>query len=574
MRSRGRAGHPAARVGLRCAIYTRKSSEEGLEQEFNSLDAQREACEAYIRSQRHEGWALLPALYDDGGLSGGSLNRPALQRVLADVASGRVDLVVVYKVDRLTRSLSDFAKIVEVLDGHGASFVSVTQQFNTTTSMGRLTLNMLLSFAQFEREVTGERIRDKIAASKRKGMWMGGSVPLGYDVHERKLIINATEADGVRRIYRAYLDLGTVRLAKQCLAAEGITGKAGSPLGRGALFHMLQNRTYRGEVEHQGDVYPGQHEAIVEAELWAAVQQRLSKGRADHRSGANARHPSLLAGMIADTAGEAMAATHANKGGRRYRYYVSRIPIDGVRDDYPDALRVPAAALERVVAGRIARLLSDGPELLRALRSAGALPSDGAQQRRLLDGAQAIGRNLQDGALVGQRERLLCLGAAITVGRQEITIDLCPSGLVAVLAGEPRGDTAADTHDGQRQHPSICLTEPVALRRTGREMVLLVGATVAGDRADASLARLVAKAWALREALACSTSPSLTAFAAKQAISQSYATRLIRLAWLAPDIVEAILGGCQPSNLTASRLMRDTRIPSDWQEQRRMLGFT
>ncbi|MBR0654604.1 recombinase family protein [Plastoroseomonas arctica] len=574
MRSRVRPGQPAARVGLRCAVYTRKSSEEGLEQEFNSLDAQREACEAYIRSQRHEGWALLPALYDDGGLSGGSMNRPALQRILADVASGRVDLVVVYKVDRLTRSLSDFAKIVEVLDGHGASFVSVTQQFNTTTSMGRLTLNMLLSFAQFEREVTGERIRDKIAASKRKGMWMGGSVPLGYDVRERRLVVNTTEAERVRRIYRAYLDLGTVRLVKQRLAADGITGKAGTPIGRGALFHLLQNRTYRGEVAHRGDVHAGQHEAIVEAELWEAVQQRLAEGRADHRSGANAHHPSLLAGMIADTAGEAMAATHANKGGRRYRYYVSRSLIDGVRDDHPDALRVPAAALERVVAGRIARLLCDGPELLRTLRSAGALPPDGAQQSRLLDGAQTLGQNLRDGSLVGQRETLLALGAAITVGRQEITTDLSPAGLVAVLAGEPRGETVAGTHDGQRQHPSISLTEPVALRRAGREMALLVGATVATDRADPSLARLVAKAWALRQALAGSAAPSLTAFAAEQGISQSYATRLLRLAWLAPDIVEAILGGCQPANLTASRLMRDTRVPSDWQEQRRPLGFT
>ncbi|HEV7268248.1 MAG TPA: recombinase family protein [Falsiroseomonas sp.] len=235
--------HPDRAAARRCAIYTRKSSEEGLEQAFNSLDAQREACEAYIRSQRHEGWTLLPARYDDGGLSGGTLDRPALQRLLGDIRAGRVDLVLVYKVDRLTRSLAGFAKIVEVMDAHDASFVSVTQHFNTATSMGRLTLNMLLSFAQFEREVAGERIRDKIAASKRKGMWMGGNVPLGYAVRDRKLVVDEAEAATVRRIYADYLALGSVRLLQERLAAEGVAGKAGRPLSRGALFHMLANRT-------------------------------------------------------------------------------------------------------------------------------------------------------------------------------------------------------------------------------------------------------------------------------------------------------------------------------------------
>jgi site-specific DNA recombinase len=576
MRSRRSSGQPTARTGLRCAIYTRKSSEEGLEQEFNSLDAQREACEAFIRSQRHEGWALLSTRYDDGGLSGGTMNRLALQRLLADIASGKVDLVVVYKVDRLTRSLSDFAKIVEVLDGHGASFVSVTQQFNTTTSMGRLTLNMLLSFAQFEREVTGERIRDKIAASKRKGMWMGGSVPLGYEVRDRKLVVHAAEAERVRSIYRAYLDLGTVRLLQQHLAEQGITGKSGRYLARGALFHLLQNRVYRGEVAHRGNVYPGEHEAIVDAELWAAVQRGLAESRADRRLGGNASHPSLLAGMLTDPTREPMVPTHANKAGRRYRYYVSNGLITGTRQDHADALRVPAAALERVVTGRITRLLADGPELLSAMRSAGALPTEAAQQRRMLEAAGKLARRWHQQGHAAQRETLLALRAEVNVQRQEIAIDLVPHRLLSMLSGRSQSTAHGNGNgNGEDRHlPRITITEPVALRRAGREMVLLVGSTVAADRSDPSLVRLIARAWALREALVLSTAPSLTAVAAEKGISQSYATRLVRLAWLAPDIVEAILGGCQPANLTAARLMQDTRIPTDWQDQRRTLGFT
>ncbi len=293
-------GRVAAR---RCAIYTRKSSEEGLEQAFNSLHAQREACEAYIRSQRHEGWALLPARYDDGGLSGGTLERPALQRLLGDVRAGRLDLVVVYKADRLTRSLAGFAKIVEDFDAAGVSFVSVTQQFNTATSMGRLTLNMLLSFAQFEREVIRERVQDKIAASKARGMWMGGPVPLGYEVRDRKLVVEEAEAATVRRVYADYLALGSVRLLEERLKAEGVVGKSGRPRGRGALFHLLQNRVYRGEIVHRGVVYPGEHRAVVDAELWDAVQGRLAEGRSERRGGRNAGHPSLLAGMVTDAAG-------------------------------------------------------------------------------------------------------------------------------------------------------------------------------------------------------------------------------------------------------------------------------
>jgi site-specific DNA recombinase len=288
----------------RCAIYTRKSSEEGLEQAFNSLDAQREACAAYILSQKHEGWTVLPALYDDGGFSGGTMERPALKRLIADIEAGQIDVIVVYKVDRLTRALSDFAKLVEVFDRRGVSFVSITQQFNTTTSMGRLTLNVLLSFAQFEREVTGERIRDKVAASKKKGMWMGGMPPLGYDVKNRKLVVNDAEAHVVVDIYRRYLALKSVHSLREELADAGIRSKrrmrpdgaeyGGQKLSRGALYLILQNRLYRGEIAHKGNTYPGEHPAIIDKPLWDEVQAVLAANRVERANGARGRHPSLL----------------------------------------------------------------------------------------------------------------------------------------------------------------------------------------------------------------------------------------------------------------------------------------
>jgi len=300
-------------ASVRCAVYTRKSSEEGLQQEFNSLQAQREACEAFINSQRHEGWVCLRTGYDDGGFSGATMDRPALQRLLTDITAGRVDIVVVYKIDRLTRSLADFAKIVEILDARSASFVSVTQQFNTTTSMGRLTLNVLLSFAQFEREVIGDRIRDKIAASKKKGMWMGGVPPLGYRAQDRKLVIIDSEAEPVRSIFHRYAELGSVRLLKAELEARGINSKSwtsaagrvigGKPFSRGALYLILRNRIYRGEIVHKGQSHPGEHPPIIDQPLWDAVQAELAGNSGGRNGGTGTREPSLLAEMLFDRDG-------------------------------------------------------------------------------------------------------------------------------------------------------------------------------------------------------------------------------------------------------------------------------
>ena len=345
---------PPAR--LRCAIYTRKSSEEGLEQDFNSLDAQREACEAFIASQKREGWTLIGEMYDDGGFSGATMERPAFQRLLSDVSAGKIDVVVVYKVDRLTRSLSDFAKIVDIFDKHAVSFVSVTQQFNTTSSMGRLTLNILLSFAQFEREVTGERIRDKIAASKKKGMWMGGQPSLGYDVKDRRLIVNNAEAETVRHIFRRYTELKSVRELKEDLDAAGIVSKVrtasdgsrygGQPIARGALYLMLQNRIYRGEIVHKGKSYPGEHEAIVDEALWNNVQAILSENRVDRANRTTGHEPSLLTGILFDAQGGRMSPTHANKKGTRYRYYISRSLLEGSMKTKAEGQQIPAVALE------------------------------------------------------------------------------------------------------------------------------------------------------------------------------------------------------------------------------------
>src|ERR1700680_4781046 len=374
---------------VRCAIYTRKSSEEGLEQEFNSLQAQREACEAFINSQRHEGWVCLGTAYDDGGFSGATMDPPALQQLLADLTAGRVDIVVVYKGDRLTRSLTDFAKIVEILDARGASFVSVTQQFNTTTSMGRLTLNVLLSFAQFEREVIGERIRDKIAASKQKGMWMGGVPPFGYRAQDRKLIIVDSEAEIVRFIFRRYAELGSVRLLKDELAARNIQSKlwtsasgcvsGGKPFARGALYVMLQNRIYRGEIVHNRQSYLGEHEPIVDQPLWDAVQAQLASNAAQHNSGARTRQPSLLAGMLFDRDGNRMTPSHAVKKGTRYRYYVSRPLLTKDQTERFAGLRIAAAEIEQLVTSRVRQWLLDPGSIYKA--PSARFPDPSTQQR-------------------------------------------------------------------------------------------------------------------------------------------------------------------------------------------------
>ena len=360
---------------LRCAIYTRKSTEEGLDMEFNTLDAQREACEAYIASQKSEGWAATRDRYDDGGFSGGNLERPGLKQLLADIDDGLVDVVVVYKIDRLSRSLMDFSKLVEVFDRNGVTFVSVTQSFNTTTSMGRLTLNILLSFAQFEREVIGERIRDKVAASRKRGIWMGGYVPLGYDVQDRKLVVNDAEAASVRRIFERFVELGSATVLARELRRDGFRNKLGTLIDKGYLYRLLNNRVYRGEAVHKGKAYPGEHDAIIDEALWDQVHAILKESPRKRANNSRSRTPALLKGLIFSDTGAAMTPTSTKKGAKLYRYYVS---MDVIRNretgEETAPMRLAAGMVEDAVVTEVRRILQT-PEVVSQV--IGSLKRDG-----------------------------------------------------------------------------------------------------------------------------------------------------------------------------------------------------
>jgi site-specific DNA recombinase len=566
-------------ITRRCAIYTRKSSEEGLEQEFNSLDAQREACEAFILSQRHEGWNAIPGFYDDGGISGGTMERPALKRLLGDIEAGRIDVVVVYKVDRLTRSLADFAKIVEIFDARGVSFVSVTQQFNTTSSMGRLTLNVLLSFAQFEREVTGERIRDKIAASKKKGMWMGGLPPLGYDVSDRKLIVNEAEAKTVRHIFERYIELGSVRQLKAALDAEGIVSKrrnrqggrvvGGTSFFRGALYGMLQNRLYLGQVVHKGEFYQGEHAAIIDQDIWDKAQMVLSQNRTHHTLSSSAQSPSLLAGLLYDDMDEGMTPSHAIRRGKRYRYYISRSLVTRTKESTPQGRRVPADDIEGIVSQRIWALLADKRQLFNAIEP---LVPDVVNLQHLLTQAAQLSRIWLDLSSADMRRHLLGMVAKIIIHDQKIDIHLDRHNLLAIFEGKKSGDFP----DSEVRGPLECivLTVQARLRRAGLQQKIVIDGPATGkSEPDANLIKLIGEAHHLKEKLLNGNGASIASIAAAAKIGGSWFTRLIRITYLAPDITRAILDGRQPPELTANKLLRDTRLPLDWDEQRKLLGF-
>jgi site-specific DNA recombinase len=553
---------------VRCAIYTRKSSEEGLEQSFNSLHAQREACEAYILSQRHEGWQLIATRYDDGGFSGGNMERPALVQLLEDIAARRIDTVVVYKVDRLTRSLADFAKIVEQFEKQGISFVSVTQQFNTTTSMGRLTLNVLLSFAQFEREVTGERIRDKIAASKRKGMWMGGVVPLGYELRDRQLSIQPEEAERVQQIFRAYLELGCVSKLRTYLEQQGIRSKkrisrngrasGGAVFSRGALYQMLQNRIYLGEITHKDKSFPGQQPAIIEQELWDRVQAQFEANLQGGRKRPRGTEKSLLAGLLYDVEGHRFTPTHANKQGKRYRYYCSRALLkkDGRKTAGP--VRLPAQEIEGLVLAELNRLLRSQQQLLDLLSDSCASEND---RQRLLEGIQSP-RDLK-GTSHAELQSLL---HRVLVHDDGVELQVRRGVLLKLVLGQHREIQAGGSEDSSLGH--ITLQVEAQLKRCGGEVRFLLPPDSAHAKPHPvpSLVRAVARAHDWLAQILRGDVSNQRAIAAATGLDERYIGSILPLAFLAPDLTEAILEGRQPSSLDLGRWLQP--LPPDWKKQR------
>jgi site-specific DNA recombinase len=423
----------------RCAVYTRKSTDEGLDMAFNSLDAQRDACEAYVASQRGEGWILVADHYDDGGFSGGTLERPALQRLLADVQAGKIDCVVVYKIDRLTRALMDFSKLVDLFEKHNVTFVSVTQSFNTTTSMGRLTLNMLLSFAQFERELGSERVRDKIAASKRRGLWTGGVVPLGYKVENKQLIIEPVEAAIVQRIFQRFVTLRSITKVLRELDADGVLQRSGRPFDKIVLHKILRNRTYRGLTVHKTEAYPGKHEPIIDERLWNEAQSISQEPPRSRARAAAAREVALLRGLIFGPDGRAMTPQHARKAGRCYRYYVSMVTIKRGENDGP-IRRVPAGPVDQAVIEQVRRLVR-APEIVsRTIRSAG-LPTATVRE------ALADFDRIWDELFPGEQARLVrLLVERVDVRQDGIRVRLKTEGLRDViqdLPGPPAENQAA-----------------------------------------------------------------------------------------------------------------------------------
>jgi site-specific DNA recombinase len=517
---------------IRCAIYTRVSTNQGLEQEFNSLDAQREASEAYIKSQPHEGWVCLKEQYNDGGFSGGSMERPALHALLEDVRQKKLDVIVVYKVDRLTRSLADFAKLVELFDAHEVSFVSVTQSFNTTSSMGRLTLNVLLSFAQFEREVTGERIREKIAASKKKGLWMGGVVPHGYRVDNRKLVVEPREAADIKLIFDLYGQIKSIPSLVRELDHRGIRSRvrkcsSGEEVGgitflAGPLSHILGNRVYLGEINHRNSSYPGEHEPIINKEQFDHVQE-IRRSQSSDNTGSYSPSGALLAGLIYDDRGNRMSPTHVKKGNVRYHYYQSSVLAHGLKSKAGSVERVPAAEIEQVI--------------LTAVREHDAIKTEAAS------------------------------GETLTASNLIQRVEVHPSSIK--LTFKPY---AVETGEVAARTITIPWVKPSNIRK--REILgHQPQSTVRPIKGEARsrLLKGIAQGRRWLDMLSDRSTSDIASLARKHDLSEKTVRSTISLAFLAPEIVRAVIDGKLPRGLGVSQL---TDISLDWSEQRRQLGIS
>ena len=554
---------------VRCAIYTRKSTEDGLEQEYNSLDAQYDACTAYALSQRHEGWTVTKDRYDDGGFSCGTLERPGLKQLLSDIDAGKVDIILLYKIDRLTRSLSDFAKIVEILDRKGASFVSITQSFNTTTSMGRLTLNMLLSFAQFEREVTGERIRDKIYASKRKGIWMGGPVPLGYDVIERKLVVNEPEAEQVRDIMQLYLTANSVPELVEILARNGGytkvqqcrdgETKGGVHFKRGNLYHLLSNRIYRGMTVHKGEAFEGEHEAIVTEELWNQVQAKLAKQGQGGSSRKVSPRTGVLAGLIYDGEGRAMVLTHTQKGNRRFHYYANRYETLGDSS----ASRVSARDIENIVIDQLCQTLASGNKVQSMLLD-GSYTSE--QLHNIISRCSKLASELSSSKYAKKQELLRNVLDRIDLHDDRVVIGIDNRGLLNIIRAD---NTVQPT-------PTNLTIDREAIRlRRGKALRLVIPAPTSESdiqMRDEKLISLIAESRTIMAQITDNPDKSIPALAAEQGRCRVRMMKVAKFSCLDPDIVTAIVEGRQPLKLTPGKLLA-ADLPLKWAEQRRALGF-
>lgn len=583
---------------IRCAIYTRKSSEEGLDQDFNSLDTQREACAAYVSSQKAEGWVLLPDHYDDGGKSGGTLDRPSLQQLLRDVDEGKVDQIVVYKIDRLTRSLADFAKLVDRLDNAHASFVSVTQSFNTATSMGRLTLNVLLSFAQFEREVTAERIKDKIAASKRKGLWMGGMVPLGYDADGRTLKPNEQEAKTVQSIYNLYLEHRTIRKVKEQAVQLGLLSKSrfskrtkktsgGNSFGLGHIHAILTNPIYAGRIRHKKNIYEGKHPPIIKPELFDKVQTLLQQQSRKPRGKPQSPYSSPYVGKLFDETGDRLTPSHANKKGIRHRYYVSRRLIEGttnkqltgsINNDRTinDGWRLPARPLEEAIARLIHERLTSSDFTKLIIKNLSPAKA-----------AMRIERTKQLAtAITTKPAKAAQLTKSIQIKPGHITITLDPNQIAKKLKiSLPQIDNNHDDNhfddnhfDDHESHIEVhtdnnargslsSITAPFQLRKRGVETKLIIGGL--NNELDHILIKNIAKAQQWYQAIKQGT--TFDQIAEQEHASIARMRQMINHAFIAPEIVKSVLDGYQPIDFTSNFIQRNA-LPSDWRKQHDLLS--
>lgn len=535
-----------AKKTVKCAVYTRKSTEDGLEQDFNSLDAQREACEAYVKSQQHEGWILVDKQYNDGGFSGGTLERPAIKELFLDIEAGEVDIVVVYKVDRLTRSLMDFSKIVELFDSHQASFVSITQSFNTTTSMGRLTLNMLLSFAQFEREVTGERIRDKVAASKKKGMWMGGRVPIGYLRIDKKLEIDQIYAKTIKTIFKKYLEIKSVGILKQQLQELNIRSKSGLHFAKGNLYKILTNKIYVGLITHKDNIYNGEHEAIIDNETFESVQKLLLHNRVDKKCNTKSASNSLLAGKIYDDKNNRMSPSHSNTKNKSYRYYVSQAMIKGQKAEAGSITKIPAGEIEKFVAETVKEFLLDREKLQDHLKY-----FDIKKQKEIL----ATVKNISD---FSGPPLLRAILNKVVIGKAAVEITLCEKVLIKTLENlsinlEPPEETKSETDS------PIVITKKVKITKTSQSgNILIIGSkNNLAPSPNAYLINAIVKSHYWHKLLLDGKVKSSKDIQKLEGLNDNtYVKDILRLKFMPPQLTESILNGTQSNNLTVQKLLK------------------